>query len=660
MRINIWNTTKAVLAAGVVLFTACQPDEFELGDLLKKEELKYSITQDASDPNAIVLQAQNPGHQPFWITPMGRSTLAQDTVRIPFEGEYSFVYGVISAGGVVQADTFKLNLTTTNLNYVNDPLWTLLSGGVGEEKTWYLDLNAEEESRYFAGPLYFYGTDDSWATVTDGEDIEGDSWNWSPDWKGNSWLMPAADYGSMTFSLKGNAVVRVDHTVLGKIETGTYFLDVKAKTIQMTDAAPLHDEGRDGQVINWGDLRVMSLTENTLQLGVIRDEALSGEGPALLVYNYVSKDYYDNWVPADVPDPEPQLPADWKEDVSQVVSTTITWKLSTQNPLDWANLDGSRMNGWNAPEDYPDWLGTPDPSVYEGFSLVMNSADGSVVYTAPDGTQEEGSFTLDNKGIYTFEGIAPSFSVIGWASFGLTAENQLRILSIEKDPTGNLSGMWVGAKDPVKPEYSAYHLVPSMGGSSDAVDPAEATRKAIVKALTGSGTRTFKPDPNWFVDWVGVGPDFSGGWTSAEDFGEDYTSNGWVWDAAAADIVESASLEFTLVDGNISLTVRQVLTTEHEEVDGENSVWVTDEVDEDFSQTGTVVIDPEGLTLTFDIPLIDYAGSAPRWLSSEGNEGTWFIVPHGDSSLSTVEAEGLWLGYSSSEEETTILHYVIE
>ncbi|HHU57743.1 MAG TPA: hypothetical protein GXZ39_05545, partial [Bacteroidales bacterium] len=136
MRINIWNTTKAVLAVGAMLFTACQPDEYELGDLLKKEELKYSITQDASDPNAIVLQAQNPGHQPFWITPMGRSTLAQDTVRIPFEGEYSFVYGVISAGGVVQADTFKLNLTTTNLNYVNDPLWTLLSGGVGEEKTW--------------------------------------------------------------------------------------------------------------------------------------------------------------------------------------------------------------------------------------------------------------------------------------------------------------------------------------------------------------------------------------------------------------------------------------------------------------------------------------------------------------------------------------------
>ena len=612
MRINIWNTTKAVLAVGAMLFTACQPDEYELGDLLKKEELKYSITQDASDPNAIVLQAQNPGHQPFWITPMGRSTLAQDTVRIPFEGEYSFVYGVISAGGVVQADTFKLNLTTTNLNYVNDPLWTLLSGGVGEEKTWYLDLNAEEESRYFAGPLYFYGTDDSWATVTDGEVIEGDSWNWSPDWKGNTWLMPAADYGSMTFSLKGNASIKVDHTVLGKSETGTYFLDVNAKTLQMTDAAPLHDEGRDGHVINWGDLRVMSLTENTLQLGVIRDEALSGEGPALLVYNYVSKDYYDNWVPADLPDPEPQLPADWKEEVSQVVSTTITWKLSTKNPLDWAYLDGSRMNGWNAPEDYPDWLGTPDPSVYEGFSLVMNSADGSVVYTSPDGTQETGSYSLDEKGIYTFEGIAPSFSVIGWASFGLTAENQLRILSIEKDVLGNLSGMWVGAKDPVKPEYFAYHLVPSMGGSSDAVDPAEAIEKILTsKTWKLDSERSYDEAVSWSDTDRLQGPVIFSDMAS------------WAWNPlpgeqyGAGEVgVDYGNMVFN-ADGTVVVTQRVRTYTYEEEGETVNREGLPEEGDVLASEevetlNGTWAFDFERMSLTLSVGMLhpwtaDYA-----------------------------------------------------
>lgn len=493
MRINIWNTTKAVLAAGALLFTACQPDEYELGDLLKKEELKYSITQDASDPNAIVLQAQNPGHQPFWVTPMGRSTLAQDTVRIPFEGEYSFVYGVISAGGVVQADTFKLNLTTTNLNYVNDPLWTLLSGGVGEEKTWIWDNGSYGLA---PGPL-------SYADPSVDQEFQNYSANWDP---GN---MPPGSTdenmgwnSTMTFSLKNGAFFSaVKYNEGGteespKLESGTYFLNVNSKTLDIVDANLLRPDNYIENASNWNTaIKVLELTENQLRVAIMRT---NDEGPWYYILSYVSKDYADNYDPGDVPDPEPQLPADWKEEVSQVVSTTITWKLSTQNPLDWAYLDGSRMNGWNAPEDYPDWLGTPDPSVYEGFSLVMNSADGSVVYTAPDGTQEEGSFTLDNKGIYTFEGIAPSFSVIGWASFGLTAENQLRILSIEKDVLGNLSGMWVGAKDPVKPEYFAYHLVPSMGGSSDAVDPAEAIEKILTsKTWKLDSERSYDEAVSW-------------------------------------------------------------------------------------------------------------------------------------------------------------------
>lgn len=649
-----------VMAVLALLFTACQPDEYTLGEMLSKEALKYSITQDPQDPNTIIMKADNPGYAPFWVTPMGRSTRVQDTLRIPFEGTYNFIYGVVTPGGVMQADTFKLELTTNNLNYVNDELWTFLSGGVGKEKTWLLDLDADGLSKHFKGPLYFYGTDDSWESITEGKEVEGDSWSWDADWPGNQWIMPAGDYGSMTFSLKGNATISVDHKMLGKIENGTYFLDAKAKALSMTDASPLHDEGRDGQVIDWGDIRVLSLSEDYMQLGVIRDEVLSGEGPAMLSYNFISKDFADNWVPKDQPDPEPQLPAGWKDAISTVVSKTINWKLSTKNPLDWANLDGSRMNGWNVPEDYPDWLGTPDPTVYGGFSLIMNSDDGTVVYVAPDGTEEEGTFELDEKGVYTFTGIEPSFPIIGWARFGLTAENQLRILSIEKDASGNMSGMWLGARDPdpEKSEYFAFHLVPSIGGG--AVDPVEAIRKDIVKALTGSGTRTFKPDRNWFVDWVGDAPDFAGGWTSASIFGDDYTSNSWVWDAAADAIVQSASLEFALVGGNVSITVSQTLTTEHNAGTNENPVWVIDVVNEDFSQTGTVTIDAENLTLDIDIPLVDYAGSAPRWLSSEGNEGTWFIVPHGGASLSNVESAGLWLGFTSKEGETTIMHYVVE
>lgn len=475
MKINIWNTTKAVVAAATLLFTACQPDEFELGDLLMKEELKYSITQDASDPNAIVLQAQNPGHQPFWVTPMGRSTLAQDTVRIPFEGEYSFIYGIVTKGGVVQADTFKLMLTTNNLNYVNDPLWTLLTGGVGEEKTWIFDNGAYGMA---PGPL-------SYADPSADQEFQNYSVNWDP---GN---MPPGSTDEnmgwnsiMTFSLKNGAFFStVKYNEGGteenpKLESGTYFLNVNSKTLDITDAYLLRPDNYIENASNWSTgIKVLELTENQLRVAIMRT---NNEGPWYYVLNYVSKDYADKYVPGDLPDPEPVLPGGWQEDVSQVISTTITWKLSEQNPIDWANLDGSRMNGWNVPADYPEWLGTPDPSVYGGFSLTMNSSDGSVVYIAPDGTEEEGFYTLDNKGIYTFTGINPNFSIINWASFGLTGENQLRILSIEKDPLGNLSGMWLGARnpDPEKNEYMAYHFVPSMGGS-DAEDPAEGVKKML-------------------------------------------------------------------------------------------------------------------------------------------------------------------------------------
>jgi hypothetical protein len=466
----------ALLGFFMLALPACQPEAFEMGDIISKEALKYSITQNAEDPNMIILKSENPGLNPLWVTPMGRSTRVQDTLRIPFEGDYKFVYGVQSAGGFVQADTFFLTITTTNLSYVNDPLWTLLSGGVGEEKTWLLDLDEDGVSKYFAGPLYFYGTEDSWESMIlyksgkTADQVKAelglvDSWNWEPVWGGNQWLMPAGDYGSMTFSLMGNATITVDHKMLNRMENGTYFLDASAKTLKITDAGPIHDETRDGQVVDWGAIRLMSLTENFMQLGIIRDEALSGEGPAMFVYNYISKDYSDNWVPEDLPDPEPQLPEGWLDDVSQVVSTTITWKLSETTPLNWANLDGSLMNAWNAPGDYPDWLGVHDLSVYEGFSLVMDSEDHSVVYVAPDGTEEEGTYTLDSEtGIYTFSDISPSFPVIGWASFGLTAENQLRILSIQKNELGRLTDMWVGAKDPDpnKNEYMAYHLVPSL------------------------------------------------------------------------------------------------------------------------------------------------------------------------------------------------------
>lgn len=493
---------------------ACMPEEYELGPVdVTADELvqgiAYSVTQDPTDPNTVYLKNLMAGYTPLWEHPQGRSQKDEITLKIAFKGEYTIKFGVETAGGYVYGEPYVLNLTTDNLSYVDDPMWNTLTGGKGQSKTWKLDVSADG-CKYFAGPLYFYGTDDWYGNVNGGQeatDYNGDgtldSWNWAADWAGNgSWLFGgtgAMDYGTMTFDLIDGAHVKVTRlNADGSVESeqnGTFLLDTENYNLTMSDAGILHDPGRDAIVTQWGNARVIQLTEDFLQLGVIRDNDPS-EGPCLLLYNYVSQNYWDNPPAAEEPakPSEPVLPEGWQDIVGTISQTAIEWKLSDQNPLDWCNMDGSRMNGWLTPGEYADWLGTPDPAVYEGFSLTMDSADNSYKVVIPDGTEVEGTYTLDEKGVYTFDNGIPSFTVVGWASFATTAENQLRIMEITTK-NGIISEMWVGAKDPAKEEYMGYHLVANVGAGGGGVvtPPAEAkvlsvdNTKLAVGDLEGNG-----------------------------------------------------------------------------------------------------------------------------------------------------------------------------
>lgn len=280
----------------VLLFSACSPEKFELGAFKAKSELKFSVTHDSKNPNIIYLESLTPNATPVWVTPLGRSIRVKDTLTVAFPGTYTINYGVESAGGYVEADPYTLTVTTIDEKYVSDPLWALLTGGLGNEKTWYLDLDANAKSKYFAGPMFFYGTNDSWESVTNGVKVGGDSWNWSPDYPGNSWLMAAADYGSMTFDLKGGVHVTVNNKTLPALgtQTGSYMLYPIAHTLKMINAGILHNTGNAAIVKDWGDVKVLSLTADHMQLAALRDPVLSGQGAALLVYNFVSKAYYDS------------------------------------------------------------------------------------------------------------------------------------------------------------------------------------------------------------------------------------------------------------------------------------------------------------------------------------------------------------------------------
>jgi hypothetical protein len=284
-----FHTLFFMLLGTLGFMSSCQKDDHELGRRLDKSEIAFRVEQDlVTDPggNTVILINETPEIVPMWDYGAGRSNRQVDTVRFPFQGDYVIKFSAMTAGGIVEVEPKTIKVTQNNFNYLEDPLglWTKLSGGVGQEKTWVLDFGSDK----FDGPLYFYGTDNGWeaACMKDG----GDCWNWSPAYKDNTWLMPAGNYGTMTFSLKTAATVQVNHLMLPNrgIENGTYSLDPKAKTLTLTDATPLHDAGREDCVANWGNIRLLSLTEESMQLAVLRKS--SCEGAALLVYNFVPKD----------------------------------------------------------------------------------------------------------------------------------------------------------------------------------------------------------------------------------------------------------------------------------------------------------------------------------------------------------------------------------
>ncbi|GHT13747.1 hypothetical protein AGMMS4956_10420 [Bacteroidia bacterium] len=458
----------AVLAG---LLGSCTPDEYSLGapnvapaELV--QGIAFTVTHDPDNQNIVYLESKMQGYTPLWNHPQGRSQEPKVTLKIAFAGTYDITFGVQTRGGIVYGEPVQITIDNFNADFVSDPLWTMLAGGAGEEKTWYLDLDVSAVSRGGAGPLFFYGLDDSWETVTEGKTVEGDSWNWCPDYAANSWLFGAADFGTMTFDMKDGAHIKVEHLTISArgTENGTFLIDVDDHTLKLVDAAPLHDVNRDAVVTAWGDIRILSLTADYLQLGVVRDND-PAEGLCLLVYNFISKDYKDNWTPGEAAEPEPSLPDGWKDNISTIVQTSIKWELSPETPFNWATLDGTLMNNWSTAADYPGWSGFAAgmEAGYAGFSLTLNSTNGDAEYVAPDGSTTTGSYTLDDDGYYTFTGFTPLFNITTSGNIKLetSTDNQWRVTKVEKDGAGNVTGMWVGVRHATNPEYMVYHLIPS-------------------------------------------------------------------------------------------------------------------------------------------------------------------------------------------------------
>ncbi|WP_321439111.1 hypothetical protein [uncultured Bacteroides sp.] len=559
------------LAVLLIAFTSCQPDDYSMGSVLSKSDLKYSITPSASDPNMIVLKSLTSGVSPIWITPSGRSLRMTDSVKIAFKGDYKFLYGVESGGGVVFGDTVTLNIAQNNLSYVNDPLWTSLTGGVGKEKVWIAD-----NGKYGMAPGAM-----SYADPTTVVEYNNFTPNWEPNGNANGSTDANMGWGStMTFSLKGGAIMTT-HKINegGKDEVGTFFLNAESHTLTTTDAYILRADNFIANAANWNkDLKILKLTDNQLRIAVMRTNS---EGAWWYIWNYVSKDYADAYVPEDQPDPTPNIGGDPNQIMT--TSNSKTWIISTQSPYDWSDLNGSLLNGWKTPEDYKATGWAPyDADAISGikFTFTSTGAEGGKYNITAGDSELEGTYQVNSENVITFSN-AISFPISGWVSFATTSENKLKIVKTKTDALGNIIEMWLGnrSSDPVKKEYQVFHLV--LGSGTTTVDAA----KELRKLLTNSSTLNYKVSTETPFTWAR---------NASKDF--DFTTpipawTNWTGSETNLNAVAKVALKFSN-DGTVKYTDNKGVDQSGtfriisgDKADGENLI-VFDGITINFEMTG--------------------------------------------------------------------------
>jgi len=410
------------VAATALLLAACSPDSHELGgkdvateDLV--QGIAYTVSVDQATNTVVLKSLMDNQYSVSWIHPQGRSQAKELTLRIPFDGDYEVTFGVETRGGVVYGEPYQFSLDNVNPDLLTDELWTLISGGVGQQKTWVIDLDANGVSKYFVGPLYFFGMDDNWDTNHGAAAPEGaDSWSWQADWAGNTWITDAKDFGTMTFDLKNGAHVVVNDLDNGASYTGTYLLDPENHTISFSDAKMLHLSSYDAIVTNWStSLKLFSLTEHTMQIAVVRDN--SSEGECLLVFNFISKEAYDDpsLLPSansstgfeEVPVTNPAFD-DLNTSLTTTTISSLTYKLSEDAPYDWLWWNGAsgewQSNGFASISDYPSWAPVPEGIDEVSLKLESTSADGGE-YTATqaDGQEISGKYTVEDGNKVVFD-----------------------------------------------------------------------------------------------------------------------------------------------------------------------------------------------------------------------------------------------------------------
>lgn len=401
------NTKKSIYLslAAALLLGSCSPDEYSLSKPdLTAEELVQGVayTVDVDAQNTITLTSLlDKSYNCYWVHPNGRAQGNVATLALPFAGTYEVTFGVDTRGGVVYGAPYQFTINTNNMSLLEDPLYTYLTGGVGQSKKW-VPVDRDYGVGNCTGPVMYANPDDVLNDGSASTDIGINHMvpNWNPGFQ--SWLIPQdSPYmkSSMTFSLddKQGCTVSVYRAEEDKTYNGKWNLLVEDKnhpTLSFTDAFALHNVAFDEVCANYTDkIVITALTPYFLQLATMRTNS---EGPWWIVWNYIAEDVQQGKV---------QIPSDEAEYLNPTAPVLpeiedLETKLFTTdiNGVEFMGAEMTFQVSQDAAYDWMWWNGAT--SAWE--SVVKGNYGSSWAPMWDEDAVAESELTLTRKGDYTY------------------------------------------------------------------------------------------------------------------------------------------------------------------------------------------------------------------------------------------------------------------
>jgi hypothetical protein len=486
-----FRTLLVIISAIALVFSSCKKDEDEGDPNIPVLDKNFSFTVSDNDVNFTTTLQGN-----VWFTNCKTgseypATDGQASLTIYVKGNYKFLCSALIEGITYVSDTFNVSILVSDLSFLESGEWLWLTGGhVGDNavtKTWRLDMNSDGKCVYFSGPLHYSGYSDgddrrtewsywAWDIMPDQlpytlNGVEQTSFfNWEPDYAGNQWIMPAQDYGTITFN---GVDLTVSTNIFGETKTGSFDFDPATMKLTINNCILPIDTGRlnEGQYEEFDlhNLRIFSLADSGMQVGIKRSYEGGNVSEWVNVYNFVCNDY-------NYPVPE-EFTFEEAPKTSVTASDLVgTWKLADV-PMGWIGYTKVGDQGTTIPARlFEKWDARADVvATLSSWGLTDIAAE----FTANDAN----TYVFNADGSCTLNGVANNFTIsdgiitlttaldstefhfeTGWLNHVLGGTD---ITVIDVNNYGGEDnyeaytpeGIWIGQQNGDKNEYSGFQLV---------------------------------------------------------------------------------------------------------------------------------------------------------------------------------------------------------